>query len=281
MSDKNVFPPEGPNDVGDTADGQPEVDDLLGAYALDAVDIDERDEVDDYLLIHSSARDEVAGYHDVAALLAMSVSQESFEAPTSIWDRISAEIDARPVAQVDTSPPPLLSPASEPLTSPAGSLPTSIPQGAPNPVRIPGGVLAAAAALMVIGGFIAGQFFGGSDSSDPTIAERAATVFADADSRSVDLVSETDASVVVPAAFGADDVGYLDGSLLPDIGDDRTYQLWGVYDDDDVVSLGVLGQDPGIKTFLADEGLTVLVVTEESIGGVTSSENGAVVVGEI
>src|SRR5438132_14400835 len=66
-----------------------DLDELLGAYALDAVDEDERHAVEQYITDNPRARAEVEQYQEVAALLVFSGG----EAPTGVWDRISAVID--------------------------------------------------------------------------------------------------------------------------------------------------------------------------------------------
>ena len=66
-----------------------ELDELLGAYALDAVDPDERLAVEDYLRINPRARAEVAEHREVAAQLAF----EGSEAPPHLWSSIEGALD--------------------------------------------------------------------------------------------------------------------------------------------------------------------------------------------
>ena len=75
--------------------------------------------------------------------------------------------------------------------------------------------------------------------------------------------------------------GFLSASDLPELPDTETYQLWGVYGDDDVISLGVLGNRPGIEPFTAEDDVQTLVITREQAGGVMASTTGAVLVGEL
>jgi hypothetical protein len=67
----------------------PELDELLGAFALNAVDSDERQVVEEYLLRSPRAAAEVADHVFVATALAGS----KHEVPAPSWDRISAAID--------------------------------------------------------------------------------------------------------------------------------------------------------------------------------------------
>ncbi len=65
-----------------------ELDELLGAYALDALDDDEQQEVDLYLLRSPRARAEVFEHQQVAAALGNSTA----EAPIALWQRIEASL---------------------------------------------------------------------------------------------------------------------------------------------------------------------------------------------
>src|SRR5204862_2371026 len=76
-----------------TLDRPNDIDELLGAYALDAVDDDERRAVDAYLATNPRARAEVDQHREVATLLAFGAAA----APEGLWDRIAssiAEMDA-------------------------------------------------------------------------------------------------------------------------------------------------------------------------------------------
>jgi hypothetical protein len=48
-----------------------------------------------------------------------------------------------------------------------------------------------------------------------------------------------------------------------------------------VISLGVVGNRPGIEPFTADGELDALVITREVAGGVMASTSGALLVGEL
>ena len=67
-----------------------ELDELLGAYALDAVDADERRRVEDYLEINPKAAAEVQEHREVATMLAYT----GMDAPPDLWSKITAEIEA-------------------------------------------------------------------------------------------------------------------------------------------------------------------------------------------
>ncbi len=68
-----------------------DLDVLLGAYALDAVNEDERKLIEAYLLRSPSARAEVQRHHEVAA----AISANPGEAPAPLWLRIEAILNDR------------------------------------------------------------------------------------------------------------------------------------------------------------------------------------------
>ena len=68
-----------------------ELEALLGAYALDAVDDDERREVEAYLAVDPRARAEVETHREVATLMAFGGAP----APEGLWDRIADSLEDR------------------------------------------------------------------------------------------------------------------------------------------------------------------------------------------
>src|SRR5262245_8963130 len=86
-----------------------ELDDLLGAFALDAVDGEEREQVEQYLERSPRARAVVAEYRQTAAFLAPSGT----EAPPGLWDRIEDRLAEGPAGE----PPQLERPTSERVVS--------------------------------------------------------------------------------------------------------------------------------------------------------------------
>ncbi len=83
------------------------------------------------------------------------------------------------------------------------------------------------------------------------------------------------------AVVQPDGVGFLSAATLPELPSTETYQLWGVYGDGDVISLGVFGNRPEIEPFAAEGDLDALVITREAAGGVMASTSGALLVGEV
>src|SRR5436309_8412009 len=69
-----------------------EAADLLGAYALDAVAVDERDAIDRHLQECPRCRAEVADHRTVASFL----GSAGGPAPEGLWDRIAGALEEAP-----------------------------------------------------------------------------------------------------------------------------------------------------------------------------------------
>jgi hypothetical protein len=230
-----------------------DIQELLGAYALDAVDDDEAEIVEAHLESCPRCRAEVADHREAASLLSFSGAT----APDELWSRIAANL-------VET-PPPL-----------------QFPQ--PAPARKLGVRLLAAAAAIAIG-FLGTQVVrdNGRINKLAEISERhgiyqaaAAAAFAP-DARKVHLASN-DKAQTVDAVVLPDGRGYVIQSRLAKLGRDQTYQLWGVIGAQ-TISLGVLGAHPTITPFKAVGPLRALAITVEHTGGAVAPTASPVVQG--
>ncbi len=94
-------------------------------------------------------------------------------------------------------------------------------------------------------------------------------------------LASDDGELHADAVVREDGIGFLAATALPALPETETYQLWGVYGDGDVISLGVIGNRPDIEPFSALGDIDALVITREQAGGVVSSTTGAVLVGEL
>jgi anti-sigma-K factor RskA len=245
------------------------LDELLGAYALDAVDPDERRRVDDYLAINPRARQEVAQHREVATMLAFT----GMDAPMGLWDRIASSIEE------DTAPQPGPELAKVmPITSAASKRRTHWLAVGSWAVAT---AVAAAVAVLVVGAIDADEA-----PAQDALSQAVTAALADPDSREAQLESSDGSLAKIRAIVDENGRGYLLADDLPVLPDDRTYQLWGVLDGE-VISLGVLGPDPGLTVFNAGNDpqssatLTTLVVTEEVAGGVAVSEQPALLAGDL
>lgn len=243
------------------SDERHQVEDLLGAYALDAVDDHERRQVEALLAQDPQARAEVQAHREVAAMLSFSGDA----APEGLWARIADSLDDR---------------APEPGPTLARVLP-------PSRRRRRNGLLAGGAAILGAAAAVAATLVIVDIDGRPTGPGTADVVewaygeaWADPEARRARLSSE-DAALTADAVV--DDVGYgfLSAKALPTLPPTETYQLWGVYADGDVISLGVLGNRPGIEPFRAHGDVDAVVITLEQADGVVSSTSGALLVGDL
>jgi anti-sigma-K factor RskA len=227
-----------------------DIDELLGAYALDAVDPDERRRVEDYLTSNPRAAAEVQQHREVATMLAYT----GMDAPDGLWDRIVSTIE-------------------EPAPAPGPELAKVLPMEASGRRRSRassfGKWLAATAAAAVLA-VAAVSFLDRDTGSDPMqLAVDAAR--ADRDTRIARLSAEG-SDVEIEAVVDENGRGFLVADGLPQLPRDQTYQLWGVVGDD-VISIGILGPNPELEAFTARADVAALAVTIEPAGGVISNGN--------
>lgn len=228
----------------------PEIEELLGVYALDAVDPDEAAEVRAHLSECPRCASEVAAHREVAAKLA----HGGANAPEGLWDRVAAALE---------EPPPALDLARVSATS---------GKGRPASMRVAAAVAAVAAMMIAVLGVQVARQENRVDELTATMRDRAleqaaASASADVRARRVTLRSE-DGSTYAEAVMQPNGTGYLVRHNLPGLSPDRTYQLWGKVGTR-MVSLGVLGPDPGVVPFNAHGDLTMVAITSEEGGGTT------------
>lgn len=232
--------------------GHDRVEELLGAYALDAVDPDEAALVEAHLAECPRCRAEVADHRAVAALL---TSGSTEAPPPDLWDRIAADLgDPADRAQAPSAPVLDLGRARERRRGRRG-------------LAIGAGVAAALLVVAAVGAVLVDQrrqlddLRGQVAAGDGTVA----ALVADPAARVVELAGPSGASA--RAVVGADGGAVLLGAGLPALAEGETYQLWGVADGGDAVSLGLLGPDPGTTGFRLEGPSGTLAVTAEPAGG--------------
>ena len=282
-----------------------EIQELLGAYALDALEPDEAAEVEAHLSDCPRCAAEVDAHRDVAGLL----GNGGEEAPAALWDRIAEQLPARRGGSVTAEAPGWEALAGR-LDRPGGG--DSAPTGSPSPVaggpastgtvvplgRRPGhgwvrmatAVAAVAAVLAaVLGVQVArldhrvGQLQ--ADAARPALSRAVAAALEDPTSQRVRLVPPTGSAA--PAAevtlvLTGSGTGYLVAQGLDPLGPGRTYQLWAVLPAG-AVSLGLLGPHPTEAAFGVDPGVPVptFAVTAERAGGVVAPTSRPVVEGSV
>lgn len=259
-----------------------ELDELLGAYALDAVDADERHRVEDYLAINPRAAVEVQDHREVATMLAFT----GMDAPDHLWAKIQRELDdapprpgpelARVLSGAETAgvtvaevPPPDVSGSD---TAQSGTVVSFEDASRRRRHRLAsiGPWVASVAAAAVIAVVAIGIVDRAEAPGDP-LAAAIDEARADRDSLVTELVSEASDSTA-EAIVDQDGHGYLDATDLPTLPAGQTYQLWGVIGDD-VISLGILGPNPELETFTIEGDVAALAVTIEQSPGVIADGN--------
>jgi hypothetical protein len=237
-----------------------EVAELLGAYALDAVDPAEAEAVEAHLLECPRCRDEVAHHREVAAALAYAGAT----APEGLWPRIAASLEAE---------------------APGGELGRLYPFRPPRrrwPVRVAAALTSVAAAAIVLLALQVraqdhrlNQALSGLPNARLEQVAQAALLAPGA--TKVHLQSD-DHQLFVDAVVLRDGSGYLVANDLPTLSASRTYQLWAVIGGQRI-SLGVLGTRPSVVAFRVAAPTVALAVTNEVHGGVPSTQQNPLAVG--
>ncbi len=237
---------------------------FLGAYALDALDEDERVQVERHIRECRACQTEVSEHREAVAYLAPT----STRAPEGLWDRIAGSLEE--------TPPPLQMP-------PAPVVPI---ERARRRRAMPSRLVAAAAAVAtvavigVVGVNVVDDGPSGREVAVAPAAELNRTVraaVADPTARRIELVS-ADRGLRADTVVLPDGTGYLVSSNLPELGPQRTYQLWALVGTDKI-SVGVLGTKPSQTGFKAAADAWGFAITAEKAGGVVATQNDPVVVG--
>lgn len=253
-----------------TSDRHAEVAELLGVFALNAVDADERNLVEAHLAECPKCRAEVADH----VLVATTLGNQGGDAPDGVWDRI--------IGELDQAPPPMR--LELPAGAPARVI--SLAERRRNRLRtaVAGAAVAASVAMIAALGV---QVVRQDDRiaelqtamRGEAIQDAATAALADPAAQRVHLAS-ADGTPVVTAVLLPTGSGYLLTDGLPALDPGRTYQLWG-QTSTGLVSLGVLGAEPNeIVAFEAQDPVAALAITDEESGGVRQSKNAPVVAGQ-
>jgi len=236
-----------------------EVQELLGAYALDALDDGERGRVEGHLPTCPRCRAEVDDHLQVAGWL----GSDGEPASEEVWTRVAAEIDPAPERVVQRPS-----------------------FGTPGPRRWAAAAAFAgvAAALVVLGVAVVRQQDRIDEVADRVsigAASQLADGLADVDASLVELAGDLEGDdLLVRVVVGGDGGAVAAAGSLVALADDRTYQLWGVTAAD-TVSLRVLGPDPDLAEFALDDRFDSLAITVERAGGADQPTAAPVVSGPL
>jgi len=267
-----------------------EIQELLGAYALDAVDKETAALVEQHLAECVRCSAEVAQHHEVAGLLANSGGAS----PASLWDGIASQLGSVPPAweglagRLETGGDRGIDPLGESPPGDAGVVPLPTRTRRGQWVRRAATVVGAAAAVLAL---VLGLQVHHLDNqvtalqSHPSLSAAEQAALQAPSTMVVPLrgagssPSPVRAVTVVLTKSGT---GFVEAGGLSALPRDRTYQLWGVIGGQ-TISLGLLGPSPGVVPFsvAGDVAVHGFAITAEHGGGVVHSTNQPVVAGEV
>jgi hypothetical protein len=238
-----------------------ELRDLLGAHALDAVDGDEREQLEEWLERTPGAREELASLRETAALLA----NVGTEAPPGVWARIEESLGEEP--------PPLAAPMRQRRLT----------------MRVTAGLAAASVAAATITAVVLSDEMSEQEERLESVTrsvrkrgvqQAAIAAMADPQARTLHLESAAGATATVITMPNGE--GYLMSVHLPRLARGSTYQLWaftgGPYHPE-MVSAGVLGRDVHVAAFRAPGDAQGFAITLEEVPGSTTPHGAHVLEG--
>ena len=242
-----------------------EADELLGAYALDAVDGVERAELEAHLASCPRCRAELDELRQVAAAVGTTVVRP----PEGLWSQIAGALDPGR----DRAAPPTM-----PRLGPVGAVPgpaadAPAPRAAPRRGRHTHAVLGALAAAAAVAALVLGLSWAHAQSridhrqSAAGAPGSVGAALATPGHRVIELRT-TGSTAVARVVLLPDGRGYLDASGLPSLDAGRTYQLWGIVGKTPI-SLGLLGAAPRQAAFTMAGSRTASTfgITVEPAGG--------------
>ncbi|MCU1430324.1 MAG: hypothetical protein JWL83_4324 [Actinomycetia bacterium] len=251
-----------------------QMDLLLGAYALDAIDANDRARLDAYISHSSAARDEFDQLRETAAMLALAPAPGE-RAPAELWARIAEQV---------------AEPQAPPRAEEANVVPLAA-KGRPLTWRMVAPAAAAAAIIVVLLAVQVVHLRGEVDQNNLTGPAAAAAAFKHATGvPGAQLASFTEAGTsggtqtVARIVVLPDGTGYLVTQGLSPLPSTQTYQLWALVGSGPkptAISAGVLGAAPDAVAFKVSGPVVGFALTQEHAGGVASSQNHPVAVANL
>jgi hypothetical protein len=269
-----------------------ELQELLGAYALDAVEPELASAIEVHLRHCARCAQEVSEHLEVAGLLANSGGA----APADIWESIDDQLgETRPPAWEQLAR--RLDVPGEPRT--AASVDGSANDDWSSPVRgaplrrrrAIRGALAVLAAAVVVVAVVLGVQVGNlhhqlDQSRSSSLAQAEQAALASPGTRQIRLTPPTGsgkvATTAVTVVLADSGAGFVVTHDLPALPREKTYQLWAVTGEQKI-SLGLLGSHPEIASFSVASNLPVdaFAITAEHAGGAVQTANSPIVEGAV
>jgi anti-sigma factor RsiW len=253
-----------------------ELDELLAAYALDAVDDDERAQVDAWIARTPRARRDVDELRETASMLTSTFGVDD-EVPTELWSRIEAELSE--------APPPL-------RLAPVHELDGRTRERSHRRPWLLGIAAALVLAIVVAVAVVEVRRNSDQDARLDEIAagmhgramERAAAAAAMEPGARVAELASDDGTVMASIVTTADGRGYVMVDKLPKLRAGQTYQLWALMPDGmkpTMVSVGVLGRNPSVSAFTSDTKVMGYGLTMEDSPGVMVTDQPMMIEGRL
>ncbi len=239
-----------------------ELQELVAAYAIDALETDEVDAVEQHLTTCPKCRAELQDHRDTAGFL----SYAGADAPAGLWEQIAGQLDAETADQAR------IFPFAMPKENKAKSV-----------TRWRTSLLAAAAALVLtagVGSMLIRQNDRINEIEPRNISQLAEQLASRSSSKVVGLRS-ADGTITADAVLGSNGTAYLLHTNMPKLNDDQTYQLWGIKFGQDPVSLKLLGSSPTVVGFSTKFELDQLAITVEPAGGSPSPSQASLLSGAV
>ncbi len=232
-----------------------EVKELLGVYALNALDSDERRQVESHLLRCEDCTQELTQHLETLAVL----TEDEHDLPPALWDQIASSLE-------EPSPPRLAVPKAMRWS----------------PSRLGMALAAAASIVFAVMGVRLIQQEQRLDTltaaiEQQSIGDVAQNALADPDATLLSLQSP-DRSTFARVVILPDGSGYLTSDNLSGLPADKTYQLWALRGEEKI-SLGLLGNDPAVSAFRSVSGAAGFAITIEQAGGVELTKANPIVFG--
>jgi hypothetical protein len=246
--------------------GDPELDSLLGAYALDALDRNERARVDAYLRVNVRARKEVDELRESAVSVA-ATQTDGGAAPPELWEQVSRAIDA----ETPSAPPSYSRP--EPYDELAERRARRSWRGIDWAAVVAVGAVIVALALVAQVMSLTRRLDDARGTGDKAAAagfERARH----ARGARQGALSSDEGTQVARVVLLPDGSGYFKNDAMAPLDRTHTYQLWAISGSGEApvaISQGVLGPDPNAVAFHSSPAVSGFALTVEEAGGVPQS----------
>jgi anti-sigma factor RsiW len=260
-----------------------ELAELLAAYALDAVDGDERAQVEAWIARTPRARRDVDELRETASLLTFSADDD---VPTDLWSRIEA--------QLSEAPPPLrLAPVRQYDGDQHAREAAAATARRSSPRTWMVGIAAALVLVIAVGiGIFEVQRNSDQDARmeqlqglmhSTAMARAAQDAAMEPGARVAKLTSEK-GTVMANVVTTVDGRGYVVVENLPKLPEGQTYQLWALMPEGmqpTMVSVGVLGRNPTVSAFTTDAKVMGYGLTMEDSPGVMVTDQPMVFEGRL